>query len=82
MIFTAVTLLIALALLLGTGDIDLPSLGWGQKVELGQIQGFLVALLPLLLILGLLPYLRPKELIRSATQPRRPYERWVFKIAS
>ena len=71
LIFTAVTLLIALALLLGTGDIDLPSLGWGQKVELGQIQGFLVALLPLLLILGLLPYLRPQGVDpqRHATPP-------------
>jgi len=80
--FSAATALIAVASLLGTGDIHLPALTWSQQVEVVQVQHLLTLLLPLLLLIGLLPYLRPKELIRSATHPRRPYERWVFKIAS
>ncbi len=77
----------ALAALLGTGDIFLA--GFLQapgsdldKAEIMRIQNYLMIGLFIAVAVGLLPYLRPKDLIRSATRPRSPLERWVFNIAS
>lgn len=89
-LFLAVAVLaaIAVAALLGTGDIYLPfwSASAERPEELGRwIDGVKSALkltLILALVLTLAPYLRPASLIRSGSRPRSRYERWVFKLAS
>ncbi|WP_152052470.1 hypothetical protein [Tautonia marina] len=87
LVLTIVSFLLAISALLGTGDIDinyLRSLFGIQppEQEINRMQGWLQYLLPVLLVILLLPYLRPRELIRSGTHPRNLAESWVFAIAS
>ena len=87
MTLTFVSVLLALAALLGTGDISLTY--W--RTELGldppeqTIHAYgkeLKVVLVVLLLIGLLPYLRVKDLIRSGTKPKNVVEGWIFAIAS
>lgn len=80
---------IAVAALLGTGDIYVPI--WNATADrpedlagwLDPIKSMLKLILVLALVVTLAPYLWPKSLIRSGSQPRSSHlERWVFKVAS
>lgn len=79
--------LMALAALLGTGNIDLTYLRdlFGISSEnrsLGWLADYMKVALPGLLGFFLLPYLSPRELIRSGVRPRNALEGWIFAIAS
>ncbi|WP_169978585.1 hypothetical protein [Tautonia rosea] len=87
LVLTIVSFLLAISALLGTGDIDINYLRnlFGIQPpdqEINRMQGWLQYLLPALLVILLLPYLRPRELIRSGTHPRNLAESWIFAIAS
>ncbi len=87
MTLTIVSLLLACAALLGTGDVSLTHLrdnyGIEPPSELVRLVGgelktyFLIAL-----VIALIPYLRIKDLLRSGTRPRTAVEGWIFAIAS
>jgi hypothetical protein len=87
LLITAVLLLMGLSALLGTGDIDLSYLRdlFGQsssRYDTSVLTDVLRFLIPGLLGFSLLPYLAPRELIRSGIHPKNAVESWVFAIAS
>ena len=87
MTLTIVSLLLACAALLGTGDVSLTHLrdnyGIEPPSELVRLVGgefrtyFIIGL-----AIALIPYLRIKDLIRSGTRPSTAIEGWIFAIAS
>lgn len=84
---SALTVPIAVALLMGTGDISLESLpAWfGYSVDGIQPQHWtrpLIAAFSGALIAALLPYLRPNLLIKSGINPRSTFERASFWFAT
>lgn len=86
MALTIVSFFLALAALLGTGDIDFTYMRvYGLEVSEERkqlITGELKTILLIGLGLALLPYLRIRDLLRSGRQPRSAVEGWVFAIAS
>jgi len=76
----------ALAILLGTGDIDLGISHAISSMDTNQLVGGATAVgrnaVYVAIVLGLLPYLSPKRLFRSGTDPKRPIERIIFAVAS
>jgi hypothetical protein len=90
-ILLIVSLLIAIAGLLGTGDIDIRSLAryLGVPQDEERVKQFVDAVETVLAVvligfvaLGLLPYIRPRLLIRSGVRPSNPVERFVFWFAT
>lgn len=87
MTLTIVSFLLAVAALLGTGDVSLTHLRDNYGIEppselVRSIGGELKTYIIFGLMIALLPYLRIKDLIRSGTRPRSAAESWVFGIAS
>lgn len=87
MTLTIVSLLLACAALLGTGDVSLTYLRDNYGIEtnsdlIRSIGGELKTYFIIALAIALIPYLRIRELIRSGTRPRSAAEGWVFSIAS
>ncbi|NND96606.1 MAG: hypothetical protein HKN47_04675 [Pirellulaceae bacterium] len=87
MTLTIVSLLLACAALLGTGDVSLTHLRDNYGIEppsdmVRLIGGELKTYFVIGLVIALIPYLRIKDLIRSGTRPRTAVEGWVFGIAS
>ncbi len=87
LVLTIITFLLALAALVGTGDIDFNYLKklFGYKPpkdEVSKLQEYVQLVFIVILAVSLLPYLRPRELIRSGTHPKNPVEGWIFAIAS
>lgn len=87
MTLTIVSLLLAGAALLGTGDVSLTHLRDNYGIEppselVGLLGSELKTYLVIGLVIALIPYLRIKDLIRSGTRPRTAVEGWVFGIAS
>ena len=81
------TVPVAVTLLLGTGDITLETIpAWlGYPVDGLKAQHFsqpLVAAFAGLVFASLLPYLKPKLLIKSGLNPRSTFERASFWLAS
>ena len=84
---TVVSVLLAMAALLGTGDISLDYIKdtYGVEPPHGTVHwmsGELQRALPVVLLTALLPYLRIRDLIRSGTKPKNAVEGWIFAIAS
>ena len=87
LLFTFTLFLMAIAALLGTGDIDMTYLRdisgmSNDNKQLNGMSGYLKLILPGILGFSLLPYFTPRELIRSGTRPKNALESWVFTIAS
>ena len=87
MTLTIVSLLLACAALLGTGDVSLTHLRDNYGIEpssefIRSLGGELKTYFVIALVIALIPYLRIKDLIRSGTKPRSAVEGWVFSIAS
>ncbi|MFO0907072.1 MAG: hypothetical protein U0794_01680 [Isosphaeraceae bacterium] len=87
LVLTVVSFLLALAALLGTGDISMTYLKdlYGiepPQEEVHAVRWQIQNVLLVLLFAALLPYLRVHELIRSGTRPRNAVEGWIFAIAS
>ncbi len=77
------TALMAVAALLNTGDISLGGLDWWNfKESVNEVAGHVRMMLLFVVLVALLPYLRPQDLIRSGTQPKTPVHSWIFYIAS
>ncbi|MCI0356168.1 MAG: hypothetical protein L0099_14185, partial [Acidobacteria bacterium] len=82
---TLASALMAVAALLNTGDIslnlsELELLNQQKEVNKDAVQ--LRWMLVVLLVVALLPYLRPQDLLRSGTQPRTVVHSWIYWIAS
>lgn len=54
----------------------------GQHLTISLPHEYLAPLLLLLLLLALVPFLRPKDLIRSGVAPQNKFQSWVFGITS
>lgn len=81
LIVTGSALMVAIAVLMGNGDIALP--GYGRDAETAGSQHLVVPdhiLFPAAaaVALALLPLLRPSRLLNSAVSPQKPWEKWVF----
>jgi hypothetical protein len=86
-LFFLVSLLVALAALLGTGDVDFNRLSraLGLSLDAATVKGIetgVAVVLAVAILVGLLPYLRPDLLIRSGVRPNNPVERVIFWVAS
>ena len=84
---TIVSVLLACAALLGTGDVSLTHLRDNYGIEppsefVRSLGGELKTYFLIALAIALIPYLRIKDLIRSGTRPRTAVEGWIFGIAS
>jgi hypothetical protein len=87
MTLTIVSVLLACAALLGTGDVSLTHLRDSYGIEqpsefANKIGSELKTYVMIALVIALIPYLRIKDLIRSGTKPRTAVEGWVFAVAS
>ena len=87
MTLTIVSLLLALAALLGTGDVSLTYLRDNYGIEppselVRLVNGEFRVYFVMALVIALIPYLRIKDLIRSGTRPSTAIESWIFAIAS
>jgi hypothetical protein len=71
--------LIGLAVLGGNGDITVSGRGSSRDVV---VDGFLTKPLVIAIIVGLVPVLLPKRLLRSGVRPRNIWESWVFYYTS
>lgn len=85
--FTIVSFLLAVGVLVGTGDVSLTHIrdtyGVAPPTDIvNAVTGNLKTYFLLALALALLPYLRISDLIRSGTRPRTAVEGWIFGIAS
>lgn len=81
------SVLVALAALIGTGDISLNYLKEQYGIEppsavVNKLGADLKYVFLIALCVALLPYLRLKDLIRSGTKPKNAVEGWIFAIAS
>lgn len=84
---TIVSILMAVAMLIGTGDVSLTYVrdNWGIEPPQESVEALgrdLKNLFFIALVIALLPYLRVKDLIRSGTRPRNVFEGWIFAIAT
>lgn len=71
------SVLVGCAMLVGNGDIPL---SWRPAAsEPFSIPEAIWVPLVVLIVVMLLPVLRPQRLIASAARPRRPYEKWIFR---
>jgi hypothetical protein len=76
------SLLIGMAVLFGNGDADLSFMTSTPSADPWRPGNTLWASLAGITLGGLLPFLSPKRLIQSGTNPKRFWERWVFAMAS
>ncbi|MCA9071143.1 MAG: patatin-like phospholipase family protein, partial [Planctomycetaceae bacterium] len=84
---TIVSVLMAIAMLIGTGDVSLNYVrdNWGIEPPQESVESLgreLKNLFFIALVIALLPYFRVKDLIRSGTRPRNVFEGWIFAIAT
>ncbi|MFM7059150.1 MAG: hypothetical protein ACKO2P_19740 [Planctomycetota bacterium] len=79
---TVGSILIALAMLFGNGDLLLPWRGEGSTAEMIPSTVWLPFVLISVAVLLLIPFIRPGRLIQSAIAPQSPAERWVFRIVT
>lgn len=86
-LFLITSFLLALAGLIGTGDIDLTQITTyaGLELEPTTITAMQTAIgigFACIVLMGLLPFFRPDLLIRSGLQPHNPVERVIFWFAA
>ncbi len=84
---TIVSVLMAVAMLVGTGDVSLTYFrdNWGIEPPKEALESFgrdIQKLFFIALFIALLPYLRVRDLIRSGTRPKNVFEGWIFAIAT
>lgn len=82
------SLLMAAAVVLSTGDISLSNIktSWNLPLpdpkKVDAISADVKTWVFIVILVGLLPYFRLNDLIRSGTRPRSTVEGWIFRIAS
>jgi hypothetical protein len=84
LLLAGICCLIGIAVVLGDGDISLGEIGFERHFEGGRIivsKSFL-AVVGVLLVVGLLPMLRPWRLLGSGQQPKNLAEKYIFAMAS
>ncbi|NQV24884.1 MAG: patatin-like phospholipase family protein [Rhodopirellula sp.] len=81
-----ITFGVAVAALLGNGEFGLGTVPIVGSINLSEFASGTQSLMHYLLYgiigVGLLPYLRPRRLIRSGVAPQSIYERWIFAVSS
>lgn len=75
----AASLLIGITLLIGNGDIGLPEFmrAWIGN-EQTSVSPTVWAPVVVMMLLMMLPIIRPSRLLRSGVQPQKPWEKYVF----
>jgi len=79
---TVGSILIAIAMLFGNGDLLLPWRGETSTAETIPSSVWLPFVLFAAAVLLLIPFIRPGRLIQSAIAPQSPAEQWVFRIVT
>ena len=79
-----VSVLIGMAVVIGNGDVTLNKGTYSLSGEETRIQWFNSLWKPLvsIVVLGCIPLLMPKKLLRSGTKPRGWFDSWVFYYVS